>query len=200
MMRATTNKTRPATVGSRALPLVAAVALGVWTLAPTGCAPQRSGLEIPPQASVVGAGIAIEFLAPEDGIIYLVDNRKTVLSRTIRRGELFVADGAVRIGREQVYTLTDARLYFEPKPLPERGTGLGVAPGVGSGVTMPAGVGPGTGPGPNTPATGPGPATPPGSAPSGGPGAARPRAPSPAPGVDDTPEPTLDELEEALRK
>lgn len=78
-----------------------------------GCVAQRTGLEIPPEAYVVGGGLSIDFIAPEDGIVYLVDSRKFVMSRTIRKGQRFVVDGEFPIGRGETIVLKDARLSNE---------------------------------------------------------------------------------------
>jgi hypothetical protein len=88
--------------------------------ATAGCVSQRAGLEIPNEARVVGGGVSIVFEAPEDGILYLVDRRKLVMSRTVRTGERFVAEGRVLVGASEMVPLENARLYFKPETLPDR--------------------------------------------------------------------------------
>jgi hypothetical protein len=95
-----------------------------------GCVAQRTGLEIPSAARVVGGGRSIVFEAPSDGILYLVNDRKLVLSRTVRKGDRFNAEGQVLIGAREMVELIDARLYFLPEELDdnalpiERGAGI----------------------------------------------------------------------------
>lgn len=99
----------------------------------SGCVSQRAGLEIPAQAYVVGGGLLIEYRATEDGLLFLVDQRQLVASRTIDAGEIFRVNGSVEIGDGSTVELLESRLYFLPYRLlappdastPGRGAGSG---------------------------------------------------------------------------
>lgn len=69
-------------------------------------------------ANLVGGGYSIDFIAPNDGIAYLVDGtrRKSpiILSRSMRRGELISWNRVVLLGGGATWELRpDSRLYFE---------------------------------------------------------------------------------------
>ncbi|MEM9753987.1 MAG: hypothetical protein AAF916_11475 [Planctomycetota bacterium] len=94
-----------------------AVLLGVAAALPaslSGCVSQRTGLEIPASAYVVGGGLVIEYRAMADGILFLVDQRRLVASQTIETGEVYTVNGSVEVGDGTTFDLIEARLYFLP--------------------------------------------------------------------------------------
>jgi hypothetical protein len=76
----------------------------------------KVNLGIPSQAQLVGGGQSIEFTAPADGTLFLVDQNRLVLSRSIRRNQTFFAPGRVEISPTAMHELVNARLYFLAAP------------------------------------------------------------------------------------
>jgi hypothetical protein len=77
---------------------------------------------VPERARQVGGGVDMQFTAPTNGLIYLVDTKEKaiLLSRSVTQGEAFrFFQGKVEFGEQSFdvpYTgrARDLKLYFEP--------------------------------------------------------------------------------------
>ena len=93
----------------------------------TGCAAQRSTDDlflpggIPSEGYRVGGGFQIRYIAPEAGVVYLVENRTHTLlgTESLRRGDIFeffptqeVVEGFGRVGIE--LSKGEFVIYFVP--------------------------------------------------------------------------------------
>ena len=104
--------------------VVVAAILGI-VLAVAGCAPRGSARleDLPGEQRLVGGGLMINWQAPEDGIVYLIEKRtgKLVETRSLHEGETYAFTVETAVDAADMESLlginiaqTEFLLYFEP--------------------------------------------------------------------------------------